>query len=182
MIRPPRLPLLFLLTGMLLGLGGCPEEKIPEKKTGTVPSITIERFQLTETKQGRRLWVLDAVTANVFSNLIQVDTVTIHFYNEQPTAYSVLNARQGTLNTTTRNIIVRDHVTMVTDDSSRLSTDSLFWWNDSQRIITDSYVRIIKPDSTLIEGNGLKTTPDLKKIEIIGTVKGASPIQFPKIR
>jgi LPS export ABC transporter protein LptC len=163
-------------------LTGCPEEKNEAKPVQKIPNITIERFSLTETKEGRKLWILDAVTANVFENMINVDTVKINFFGEKQVVFSVLTARQGTLNSTSRNIVVKDHVELLTDDSSRLYTDSLFWLNDSQKIITDSYVRIVKKDSTVIEGNGLKTTPDLKKIEIIGDIKGTSPIQFPKIR
>ena len=171
-----------LLGICILLLLGCPEEKTETKKTDKIPNITIEKFSLTETKEGKKLWVLDAVTANVYDNLINVDTVRINFYGEKQTVSSILTSRQGILNTTSRDIVVKDHVVLWTDDSSRLYTDSLFWQNDSQKILTDSRVRIVKKDSTVIEGNGLKTTPDLKKIEIIGDIKGTSPIQFPKIR
>jgi LPS export ABC transporter protein LptC len=170
------------IIGLALFFTRCPEEKISGKTPEKIPNITIEKFSLTETKQGKKLWILDAVTANVYDNLINVDTVRINFFGEKNGAFSVLTSRQGTLNTTSHNIVVKNHVTLWTDDSSRLDTDSLFWQNDSQKILTDSYVRIVKKDSTIIEGNGLKTTPDLKKIEIIGDIKGTSPVQFPKIR
>jgi LPS export ABC transporter protein LptC len=175
----PGLGFLGFFTLLLLG---CPEEKTETKTPEKLPNITIEKFSLTETKQGKKLWILDAVTANVYDNLIHVDTVRINFYGEKQTVYSILTSRQGTLNTASHNIVVKGQVVLWTDDSSRLYTDSLFWQNDSQKILTDSYVRIVKKDSTVIEGNGLKTTPDLKKIEIIGDIKGTSPIQFPKIR
>ncbi len=171
----------FILLAIVI-MGCSEEQSAPRQKPSDIPSISIDHFQLTETRQGRRLWVLNAVTADVFTNLIQAETVTIYFYNEQPVPYSVLTAHRATLNTSTHDIVVREQVVLVTDDSTRLNTDSLFWRNDSQRIITDSYVRILKPDSTILEGNGLATTPDLKKIEIIGTVTGTSPIQFPRIR
>jgi len=173
---------LLVLGSFIFLVTGCPEEKNEVKTAQKIPNITIERFSLTETKEGRKLWILDAITANVYENLINVDTVRINFFGEKQSVFSVLTARQGILNTTTRNIVVKDHVVLWTDDSSRLYTDSLFWQNDSQKILTDSHVRIVKKDSTVIEGNGLKTKPDLKKIEIIGDIKGTSPIQFPKIR
>lgn len=160
----------------------CEEEKIVEKISQNLPSITLEDFSLRETKNGKKLWVLDARTANVYDELINVDTVKIRFYDENQLEFSMLNATSGKLNTKTRNILVKDRVVLFTNDSTKLFTDSLFWQNDSQKILTDSYVKILKQDGTIIEGRGLKTTPDLKKIEIIGSVKGESPIQFPKIK
>jgi len=93
-----------------------------------------------------------------------------------------LNAPRGELNTKTHNIFVEDSVVVITDDSTKLYTESLFWLNDSARILSDSYVMIIKGDGTVIEGRGLRTDPRLNRIEIIGETKGASPIVLPDIR
>ncbi|HEX7318849.1 MAG TPA: LPS export ABC transporter periplasmic protein LptC [bacterium] len=175
-------PGMILIALMAMAVCTCEEEEFTESPVNQFPHITLMKFSLTETKNGKKLWVLDADEANVFDEFISVDTVTIRFFDEKPEAYAVLRSLSGTLNTKTRNIIVRDSVRLLTSDSTRLFTDSLFWKNDSQKIITNSYVRIVKQDSTTIEGNGLITTPDLKKIEVIGAITGTSPVEFPKIR
>jgi LPS export ABC transporter protein LptC len=128
------------------------------------------------------MWTLCACLANVYDDIIKVDTVNIKFYKEAASEYAVLVSTRGQLNTKTHDIIVKDSVRLTTDDSTRLFADSLFWQNDSQKILTDCHVRILKKDGTVIEGRGLKTAPDLKRIEIIGDVKGESPIEFPKIK
>jgi hypothetical protein len=48
--------------------------------------------------------------------------------------------------------------------------------------MTNRDVMIIKQDSTIIEGTGLRADPYLEKIEILGTTKGVSPIELPDIR
>mgnify|MGYP003921001347 FL=1 len=161
---------------------GCEEETLKENFEKHLPRITLENFTLIETSEGKKKWNLSAVSAYVYEEVINVDSVKIKFYNEQENEYAWLKGNEGQLNIKNHNIIVRDSVVLITEDSTELYTDSLFWQNDLQIIITDARVKIIKKDSTVIEGNGLKTTPDLQKIEIIGDIKGTSPIKFPKIK
>uniref|UniRef100_A0A7C4THV6 LPS export ABC transporter periplasmic protein LptC n=1 Tax=candidate division WOR-3 bacterium TaxID=2052148 RepID=A0A7C4THV6_UNCW3 len=172
-------PLILVTVQLFLN---CKEENVVEKIEKQLPQIVLERFSLTETQNGKKKWILYANTANVFDEIILVDTVRITFFDENEREFALITSRRGKLNTKNHNIVVRDSVILLTNDSTRLYTDSLFWLNDSQKVLTDSYVRIIKRDSTTIEGNGLKTTPDLKRIEIIGEIKGTSPIEFPKIK
>ncbi|MCX7996014.1 MAG: LPS export ABC transporter periplasmic protein LptC [candidate division WOR-3 bacterium] len=171
----------ILISILLLSIA-CEEETMKQTIEKHLPRITLEKFILTETDEGKKKWTLSAVTASVFEELIIVDTVQIKFFNAFGKEYAWLKGNKGELNTRTHNIIVRDSVVLITEDSTTLFTDSLFWNNGLQVIITDAHVKIVKKDSTVIEGNGLKTTPDLQKIEIIGDIKGASPITFPKIR
>ncbi len=160
----------------------CEEETIKASIEQHLPRITLEKFTLTETREGKKNWNLLATSAYVYEEIIDVDNVSIRFYNDTGNEYALLTGKTGLLNTRTHNIVVRDSVVLVTEDSSILYTDSLFWHNDLQEILTDARVRIVKKDSTVIEGNGLKTAPDLQKVEIIGDIKGTSPITFPKIR
>lgn len=168
-----------LLTGVLIT--NCKEEKTDEHVEEEIPRIIVEQFSLIETKQGEKLWVLDADIARVYSELIRVERVKITFFNKEQVEFSVLHAPGGLLNTKTHNVLVGDSVAVYTNDSTKLYTDSLFWQNDSERIITHCPVRIIKKDSTIIEGTGLRADPYLEKIEILGTAKGISPIELPDI-
>jgi LPS export ABC transporter protein LptC len=174
----------FLVIAMaaVLSLCACEEKEIEEKLPKDMPKIILEKLCLTETKSGRRLWTLNADRADVFDEIIKVDEVTVHFYDEDEIEYSVLSAPRGELNTRTHNIFVKDSVCVVTNDSTELFTESLFWLNDSAKILTDAYVKILKRDGTVIEGRGLRTDPRLSRIEIIGETRGSSPILLPDIR
>jgi LPS export ABC transporter protein LptC len=165
----------------LMGFYAC-EKEVEEKLPKDMPKIILEKLCLTETKSGKKLWTLDAARAGVYDEIIKVDEVRVRFYDEDEVEYSILIAPRGELNTETHNIFVEDSVEVFTNDSTKLYTESLFWLNDSAKILTDSYVKIIKGDGTVIEGRGLRTDPRLSRIEIIGDAKGASPIELPDIR
>jgi len=180
--KPSIVKISILVIAGLLVFNRCEEEEFSESLQKQFPHLTLVKFSLTETKNGKKLWTLNAAMANVYDEIINVDTVKIKFFDEKQIEYANLNGQSGKLNTKTHNILVRDSVTLFTTDSIKLYTDSLFWQNDSQKILTNSYVKILKQDGTIIEGQGLKTTPDLKRIEVIGAIKGESPIEFPNIR
>lgn len=172
---------IILISGLFL-FSSCEEKGIEEKLDEELPKITLEKFSLTETKAGDKLWTLDAEQARVYDEIIKVDSVKIRFYDKDQIEFSILYAPGGILNRKTHNILVGDSVAVFTNDSTKLFTDSLFWQNDSQKILTDCYVKIIKQDGTVIEGKGLRADPYLKKIEVIGETKGISPIELPDIR
>ncbi|UCG29375.1 MAG: LPS export ABC transporter periplasmic protein LptC [candidate division WOR-3 bacterium] len=173
--------LLFSFMAIML-LTACEKKEIEERLPKDMPKIILEKLCLTETKSGQRLWTLNADRADVYDEIIKVDEVTVRFYDENEKEYSVLDAPRGELNTRTHNIFVEDSVYVVTNDSTKLYTESLFWLNDSAKILTDAYVKIVKGDGTIIEGRGLRTDPRLSRIEIIGETKGTSPIVLPDIR
>lgn len=170
-----------LIVGLFL-LTGCQEDKLQERLDDDQPKIIIDTFSLTETNKGKKVYTLDAVRARVYDEMVKVDSVEIRFYDREEVEFSVLHAPAGILNTKTRNILVGDSVVVLTNDSTKLYTDSLFWQNDSQKILTDCPVTIIKQDGTVIEGRGLRADPYLEKIEILGDAKGVSPIELPDIR
>ena len=172
--------LIFMMVVALLL--ACEEKEIEEKLPKDMPKIILEKLCLTETKSGQKLWTLNADRADVYEEIIKVDEVTVRFYDESEDEYSVLTAPRGELNTRTHNIFVEDSVYVITNDSTQLRTVSLFWLNDSAKILTDAYVKILKRDGTVIEGRGLRTDPRLSRIEIIGETKGTSPILLPDIR
>ena len=161
---------------------GCDDEQVTVAVHEELPRIIIEEFSLTETRKGEKLWILDADLAREYDAVITVDSVRIRFFNKEEVEFSVLYAPGGILNKATHNVLVGDTVIVLTNDSTKLYTDSLFWLNDSQIIMTNRDVMIVKQDSTVIKGTGLRADPYLEKIEILGTTKGVSPIELPDIR
>ncbi|MBE0433246.1 LPS export ABC transporter periplasmic protein LptC [candidate division WOR-3 bacterium] len=174
--------LILSLLAVLCTVIGCEDKEIEERLPKDTPKVFLEKLSLTETKSGQKLWTLTADRAGVYDEIIKAEEVMVRFYDEDETEFSVLNAPRGELNTRTHNILVTDNVVVVTSDSTILHADSLFWINDSAKILTDSYVKIMKKDGTVIEGRGLKTDPRLSRIEVIGEIKGLSPIVLPDIR
>jgi LPS export ABC transporter protein LptC len=162
-------------------IASCDQGGDKESLGQEIPRIILEEFSLTETRQGEKVWVLQAFHARVFDELIHVDSIRVRFFNKSGEEFSLMQAPAGILNTRTHNVLVGDSVEVVTNDSIRLYTDSLFWMNDSELIITNRPVTIIKADSTIIHGTGLRADPYLEKIEILGTTQGISPIKLPDI-
>jgi len=176
------LTLLFILGLVCLTVyTACDHDDNKECLGEGIPRIILEQFSLTETRTGEKLWVLQAFHARVFDELIHVDSITIQFFNKEGIEFSIMRAPGGILNTRTHNVLVGDSVEVLTNDSIRLYTDSLFWMNDSELIVTNRPVTIIKADSTVIQGKGLRADPYLEKIEILGTTQGISPIELPDI-
>ena len=171
----------IILIAVLFLFSSCEKETTGEKKQQQLPDIILEEFSLTETQKGKKLWKLNAELAMVYGDIIDVDSVMIEFYDENQEIFSIMDAPGGILNTKTRNILVGDSVVICTNDSTKLFTDSLFWQNDSQKILTDCDVKILKQNGTVIEGKGLRADPYLRKIEIISETKGVSPIELPDI-
>jgi LPS export ABC transporter protein LptC len=176
-----RIAQVLILLGLVF-LCACEEDKLNNGLGDDPPKIIVEKFSLTETDRGKKVYKLDAEHARVYDEVIKVDSVAIVFFDKEEVEFSTLYAPGGILNTKTHNVLVGDSVAVFTSDSTKLYTDSLFWMNDSQRIITDCRVTIIKQDSTVIEGRGLRADPYLNKIEILGDASGVSPIKLPDIR
>ncbi len=128
------------------------------------------------------MWVLKAAKALVYQTRekIVVDELKVDFFNARGELVSKIIAPSGELNTGNRNMTARGGVLVKTQDSTTLMTDSLFWQNDSARIITYAKVFIERRDKTRIEGMGLITDPELKKIEILGHITGESSVEIKK--
>ncbi len=160
----------------------CPQEKKEVPPVEELPSSIIDNFKLTETTEGRKMWVLYASKALVYQSRerIVVESLEVNFFNAKGELASNLIAPAGELNTKNRDMVARGGVLVRTQDSTVLNTDSLFWQNDSARIVTHSRVIIVRHDKTRIEGMGLITDPELKKIEIIGKIKGESSVEIER--
>ncbi len=173
----------LVATSILFGYLALSCEKVGSKEDQPqeLPNIVLERFWRTETKNGRKMWILSARRAKVYDEVIYADSVQIRFFDDNEKEFSLLTAPGGIMNIKSRDILVGDSVTVLTNDSTKLFTDSLFWQNDSQKIMTDGYVKILKKNGSVIEGKGLRTDPYLRKIEIISETKGLAPIELPKI-
>ncbi len=159
--------------GLVLGfLGGAGCQTEEPQGSSTVeptrgPDQQIHDFALTETEDGRKLWVLNAQVARIFdsSNEIALDTLGVDFFGEREEHVSRLTSDHGTINRTTRNMEAFGHVVIVTDDGLRLETEEVQWVNREGEIVSDAPVRFTRGRSVLT-GVGFVSKPSLENIEI----------------
>jgi len=79
----------------------------------------------------------------------------------------------------TKDIEVRNHVVLVSDDGLRLETSVLRWQAGAQRLWTNAPVRITR-DGTTIEGSGLVVNLAKETAEVAGRVR-AEFERFPRV-
>jgi LPS export ABC transporter protein LptC len=155
----------------------------PEPKTTseTVPSQIVEGFKLTESVSGKKFYQLQADKAYCYETLNKIEVIEpkIIFFDETGKEFSTLNARFGSINNKTSDLIARSDVIVRTEDSTYLNTDSLVWLNNKQIVTTDAWVKIRSRQGN-VEGQGLISDAGLKKIEIKSAIKGKSNYQFEK--
>lgn len=180
----------IILWILILPLWGCPGQRKDEMPMpavrDTLPSQVIDDFKLSETQLGRRVWVLTAEEANNYSQRQEVELfrLRIEFYNSSGDSINaVLTAKQGRINTASRDMEAKDSVIITSRDSLILTTDSIRWYNLSRRLKTESNVRLTR-GSDWLTGEGLEASPDLKEIELKRNVRGQKELldDLSKIR
>jgi LPS export ABC transporter protein LptC len=160
---------LLLLAGIAL-FGGCFGEENP---TGNEPVSTARRpteqifdYQLVETTDGVRQWVLESDQMLKYSAQEDVELVTVKmdFYQDGE-HFSVLTADSGRAHLLTNDIHTWGNVVVISEDGRRLETEELFFSNETQRIHNDVFNTLLR-ERDVVTGIGLETTPDLKYIEL----------------
>ena len=71
-----------------------------------------------------------------------------------------------------RYMVARQNVHLVTKDSVHLWTDTLVWDDLKRTVATDSYVRIVRRGEDTLQGYGLRSGDELKRITILDRVSG----------
>jgi LPS export ABC transporter protein LptC len=97
--------------------------------------------------------------------------LVVHFYDANGKETSNLTADSGLVRESTKWMVANGNVVVVTEDSSRLETEQLFWYGDQEMIKTDSFVTVYQHGDTL-RGYGLETDHGLKRVKIKRQVSG----------
>lgn len=72
-----------------------------------------------------------------------------------------------------RYMVARQNVHLVTKDSVHLWTDTLVWDDLQRTVATDAYVRIVRRGEDTLQGYGLRSDDELKRITILESVSGS---------
>lgn len=158
-----------VLAALVLGaLAGCEGDGTPERvETPSSPDQEIDNFTLTHTRQGDRVWVLEADHARIYEEADRVETsdVRVDFHGEDGELQSTLTADAGILLRRTNDIEAIGRVVVTAEDGTVLRTDRLAWNERVGRISTESPVEIIKDDDVMT-GVGMESNPDLTNIRV----------------
>ena len=163
-----RLP---LAAAMMLLLPACEERVrpavVPEERT-ELPSQESWHSTVVFSDSGRMRARLRAGYIAVYmpqGYTLLSDSVTVDFYDEEERHTSVLTSRRGRVNDRTRDFVAYGNVRVTSDSGTVLTTDSLFWQNQEQLIVTQAFVDIVSPTEH-ITGHGLVSDQALKNYRI----------------
>lgn len=175
-------PFLGILLGLVF-LSGC-WNSLSQKSSKESPDQWIEKFTITETAQGVPTWILNAETAEVYQKrgVIELEDARISFLTQpsknnlekknlatikdEQTTRARLTAPQGEVNMQTHDLYAHGGVEVESQDGVIIYSEDLRFSNQTQKIYTDSAVKVVRKDSVLF-GEGLEANSDLTEIKIL---------------
>ncbi|MFH1245800.1 MAG: LPS export ABC transporter periplasmic protein LptC [Candidatus Omnitrophota bacterium] len=167
--------ILMLICAICLALNaGCSrsaEETLPEKQpeqaadeTGGDGEEMLSNFSVSGyTQGGQRQWDMAGKSANIMDEEIALKNVTGKVYGDQ--ANMTVVADRGTLNRVDSNVHLEKNVLATSEDGASLSTDSLDWDAQNQKLTTEAPV-CIKKGGMEAFGTGIVAQPVLNLVEL----------------
>lgn len=135
-----------------------------EEVTEQMRFFSISGFSET----GEKNWYVEGQTANIYDDIIKLDKIKGTVQSE---GISVdITADNGIFYRNNSSVQLSSNVVAVTDEGTKLTTETLYWDAKKEHVHTDDYVVITRND-LMIEGIGADAEPNLKKAQIIKDVK-----------
>ncbi|MEE8577833.1 MAG: LPS export ABC transporter periplasmic protein LptC [candidate division Zixibacteria bacterium] len=97
--------------------------------------------------------------------------ISIDIYDSSGTPTSQLIGDSGWTRDRTEEFHVYGHVVLITEESGRLETDSLYFDPRTDSVFTDAFVKIMMPNDT-VSGFGLESNRALTGFKILNQVSG----------
>jgi LPS export ABC transporter protein LptC len=91
--------------------------------------------------------------------------VVVYFFNDDGKQTTTMTARRGKVNELSYDIDAFGNVLVVSDDSTRLRSERLFWDNRRRLIHTPDYVSIVSPKEK-VQGQGFESDQRLSNYRI----------------
>jgi LPS export ABC transporter protein LptC len=127
--------------------------------TEQVRSFSVSGFS----ESGKKAWEMEGKTADIMSDVINFSDVNADSYGEETKVN--LKADDGVFYKKSNDILLERNVVIVTDEGTKLTTDSLKWEAKKELISTEDHVFIERKDMD-IEGTGASAKPDLKLAQL----------------
>lgn len=163
---------LISLMFLIISLVGCSEEKLKPQidtsiRSDELPDQESNNATITFTEEGLIKAILYADNIKVLGdqNKKLLTGVRIEFFNELEERTSVLTSLNGRIDDDTQDMYAIDSVVAVSDSGTTLITDELVWENNTKKVKSQKFVRIVSPDE-IIEGYGFESDQDLKNYTI----------------
>jgi LPS export ABC transporter protein LptC len=157
-----------------LFVAACSSEPVDDTayEQGETPDDVFFDFVTSETDSGRTTWRLTAPEASRFKEkkLVILDNPTIQFYNEEGAIRTTLVSDSGQYFEDTKNLLAFGNVVVTSIDGDVLETDSLYWDNAQNKILSDAFVKLTR-GRDVITGYGLECRDDLGTVDIKRDVK-----------
>ncbi len=154
----------LVVVAIVGGQSGCESRSSPAPGAAELhfPDQEARDFTLTETSEGTKNWTLWASYAAMYNakNLVDAKTIQIEFFDSKGKRYSTLVADQGLVDQRTNNLEAIGRVRVVTETGVHMETDSLYWINNTQKIISDSFVKVTRKGD-VVTGYGFESDPNL---------------------
>ncbi len=175
----------LVIAGLSLFISACsPSQKAPLEMVEK-PDQWVEQFKITETQAGIPVWILNSEIAQIYNKQkkITLENFKIEFMDVKSkrksnskedltlvkknlTTNAQLEAPKGEVNTETKDLSAWGGVKVETQDGTTLTSERLQYSTKTQKITTESAVKIVRKDSILI-GEGMEASPDLSTVKIL---------------
>lgn len=166
------IPVLLCLTGILFSC---------ENDLETIQKITFDTNAPDESTKDLRIILSDsgyakieilAALAETFRGKQHItkvkDSLRVNFFNAKGKIVSTLFALNGEINFTNGTIIVKDSVRLFNFKNKQLlETEALFWNQKDSTIYSLSQIIVRSPKGIIIGKDGLKTTQEFDKYELL---------------
>ena len=155
---------LTLVAVAVAAIVGCRSRTAPTPSAANlkIPDQEARDFTLTETSEGKRNWTLLASYAAMYNdrNLVDASSIQIEFFDSKGKRSSTLVAKQGLVDQRTNNLEAVGDVRIVTETGVHMETDSLRWINNTQKIVSDAFVRVTRKGD-VVTGYGFESDANL---------------------
>lgn len=161
---------LVLSLTILMSLAACSEEKpdhVSVQSPGKSPDEVFTDFVTMESDSGRAQWKLTAPQANRYSKekRIMLEEPNIEFFDKEGSLQTTLTADNGEYSEDSRDMLAYGNVQVVSIEGDILETDSLFWNNEEDKILSNSFVKLTR-GRDVVTGYGLECDPNLNSVDI----------------
>jgi LPS export ABC transporter protein LptC len=160
--------LVWTLFSMLILVSACSrEESSAPRMPVDMPDQVIENSTIIFSEKGIKSAAIHAEVVAVYEKLDLKKATKVHvdFYDQEGNRTSVLVADSGLIQEKKQNFEARGNVVVTTEEGVKLTTESLRWNPQTNKIVTDDFVTITK-GKDVITGIGLEADEQLKHFVI----------------
>jgi LPS export ABC transporter protein LptC len=144
-----------------------PDSLRPDSDMSDARIFTYDRELLTTAVNAKRIRQYEALDSTMGY------TVMIEMYDAEGAVVSTLVGDSGLIREKAGDLHMYGHVVAVTENESRLETDSLYFDPETQLIHTDEFVRITRPNGDTLTGWGFEADRQLTRVTILRQVSGS---------